>query len=513
MNEHAESFEPIPSVIPVVTAIQVGHSDSSLPSVVAVDAVERRGKGWPVLAWLVIGFIVTGIVAAPYFFRPPREEGGRDRVGNVLMELQARYLVGAGRLVGGTEAKQLYAQAQTLNVGTLGQRLRFVVLAGEMKGPAEAQRLLDQLDQLVAQSKAKPAEEARTLKAILHQLYDDYTAGRLDAPSLDAEERRLLRDELDWFGDLALAPAEGPNPEAREVVLRAAGRTTFVVLGIFIVATGLGLLGFGGLIFLLVLMLAGKLRRGITSTSPDHGVYAETFALWMLLFLALSVGAAAVPAEGNRLLISGVAMLGSLAALGWPVLRGIPWSQVRREIGWTAGRMPLLEPVLGAASYVMALPLLVIGLLITLGLMMFAKLLVGGGTPDALEPTNMPQHPIVEHLAGPNWGLRLQVLFVASFVAPVVEETVFRGVLYRHLRDATARWRVGASVVFAGLVNSFVFAVIHPQGLFAVPALMSLALAFSLAREWRGTLIPAMVAHGINNGVLLMTVIFAFGGA
>jgi membrane protease YdiL (CAAX protease family) len=233
----------------------------------------------------------------------------------------------------------------------------------------------------------------------------------------------------------------------------------------------------------------------------------------MLLFLALSVGAAAVPAEGNRLLISGVAMLGSLAALGWPVLRGIPWSQVRREIGWTAGRMPLLEPVLGAASYVMALPLLVIGLLITLGLMMFAKLLVGGGTPDALEPTNMPQHPIVEHLAGPNWGLRLQVLFVASFVAPVVEETVFRGVLYRHLRDATARWRVGASVVFAGLVNSFVFAVIHPQGLFAVPALMSLALAFSLAREWRGTLIPAMVAHGINNGVLLLTVIFAFGGA
>jgi membrane protease YdiL (CAAX protease family) len=50
-------------------------------------------------------------------------------------------------------------------------------------------------------------------------------------------------------------------------------------------------------------------------------------------------------------------------------------------------------------------------------------------------------------------------------------------------------------------VVSFLFAVIHPQGFLAVPPLMSLALAFTLMREWRGTLLPPMIAHGINNAV------------
>jgi membrane protease YdiL (CAAX protease family) len=44
---------------------------------------------------------------------------------------------------------------------------------------------------------------------------------------------------------------------------------------------------------------------------------------------------------------------------------------------------------------------------------------------------------------------------------------------------------------------------IHPQGLLAVPALMSLAIAFSLAREWRGSLIAPMVMHGVSNGAVM----------
>jgi membrane protease YdiL (CAAX protease family) len=53
---------------------------------------------------------------------------------------------------------------------------------------------------------------------------------------------------------------------------------------------------------------------------------------------------------------------------------------------------------------------------------------------------------------------------------------------------------------------SFIFAVIHPQGILFVPVLMSLAFGFALAREWRDSLIPGMVAHGLSNG-LIMTLI------
>ena len=58
---------------------------------------------------------------------------------------------------------------------------------------------------------------------------------------------------------------------------------------------------------------------------------------------------------------------------------------------------------------------------------------------------------------------------------------------------------------------SFVFAVIHPQGLEAVPPLMALAFTFCLVREWRGSLVPSMIAHGINNTVVLSFLILAVG--
>ena len=88
---------------------------------------------------------------------------------------------------------------------------------------------------------------------------------------------------------------------------------------------------------------------------------------------------------------------------------------------------------------------------------------------------------------------------------------MFRGVLYRHLREATRRWRLALSLLASGLVNSFLFAVVHPQGLIAVPVLMGLALGFTLAREWRGTLVPSMVAHGLNNGLVTLLLMLALG--
>ena len=81
----------------------------------------------------------------------------------------------------------------------------------------------------------------------------------------------------------------------------------------------------------------------------------------------------------------------------------------------------------------------------------------------------------------------------------------FRGVLYRHLRDASARLGLVVSIVLSILINTFVFAAIHPQGLVAIPALMSLACGMALVREWRGTLIPAMVIHGVSNGLIMGT--------
>ncbi|MDG1899304.1 MAG: CPBP family intramembrane metalloprotease, partial [Phycisphaerales bacterium] len=95
------------------------------------------------------------------------------------------------------------------------------------------------------------------------------------------------------------------------------------------------------------------------------------------------------------------------------------------------------------------------------------------------------------------------VYFVAAVVAPFLEETVFRGVLYRQLRSATGRWRIGWSVALSIFVVSLVFAAIHPQGLVAIPALAAIAVGLGLMREWRGSLIAPMVMHACSNGIVV----------
>jgi membrane protease YdiL (CAAX protease family) len=227
----------------------------------------------------------------------------------------------------------------------------------------------------------------------------------------------------------------------------------------------------------------------------------------MVVFTGLSILAGQLPVPEARFLPLAGGMLLSLSVLAWPVLRGVPWHQVRRDIGLTAGRRPALEPVIGLGGYAMTLPLLVVGVLVMLVLLSVQR----GLAEDPLAPVSPPSHPATEWVAHSGWWGRLQILLLASVVAPLVEETMFRGVLYRQLREATAGWGNAWSVFLSGTVVSFLFAVIHPQGLIAVPALMALAYGFTLLREWRGTLVPAMVAHGINNAVVMLLLMVLLG--
>ena len=111
-------------------------------------------------------------------------------------------------------------------------------------------------------------------------------------------------------------------------------------------------------------------------------------------------------------------------------------------------------------------------------------------------------HPIQEMIASGSGFAIFYVVLMACIAAPIVEETMFRGVLYRHLRELTggkARWM---SVAFSAVFNGVIFAAIHPQGVLAIPLLTALAVSFSLAREWRDSLVAPMVMHAINNGAI-----------
>jgi membrane protease YdiL (CAAX protease family) len=273
----------------------------------------------------------------------------------------------------------------------------------------------------------------------------------------------------------------------------------------------LAVVGGLALLTLLAQFVHGRLRTWFAPGSPAGGVYAETFAVWLVLFVGLQYSTTLLPSGPTRLGAAGVAMLCSLTALVWPRLRGLSWPQVRREIGWTSGTQPNLEPVIGISCYIMTVPLIMIGGLLTLILIYLFRHLQGAGTggPGGMPPIT---HPLAEAVLYMSWWGRLQIMVLACLVAPLVEETMFRGVLYRHLRETSVRWGRLVSPLISATLVSFLFAVVHPQGLLAVPALMGVAYGLNLAREWRDTLIPSMVAHGINNGVVFMLLLFLAGG-
>jgi membrane protease YdiL (CAAX protease family) len=435
------------------------------------------------------------------------------------MQFQTRYALGAGELFKTADLKEsLLGQLRELGRGSVIQRLRFAIVAGEFQGPNAALEELNALEADASQHAYQFRPEEQRLLTSLTSLYQQYREGRLAAPGLSAEQRDELRSALGWFAELALYPQGGPDAQARQQILAGAKRTFVITLVAVVLAALTAFAGAIGLFVLLILFALGWLRGGLRTGSFHHGVYAETFALYMVLFVLLQVGVSFSPIPPEyELFALGMTMLASLVVLIWPVMRGIPWKVVRRDIGLTWGRRPWAEPLIGFGCYAMGLPMLVVGVILTFVLMavqqMIQTALFGPQPDNPFDPRlTSPTHPVLEYLASGSWWARFQVLFVAAVCAAIVEEIMFRGVFYRHVREATR----GLGPIFSFLVSmfvvSFIFAIIHPQGWVATPALMALAFAFTIAREWRNSVVPGIFAHALNNGLLMLMVILATSG-
>jgi membrane protease YdiL (CAAX protease family) len=454
-----------------------------------------RPRGRPILAWLVIAAVIGFVV-----YRGQASQGGwKERLGVVLLELQARVLVGQTQILG-TKGAELYKQSQVLNRGDYSQRLRFAILAGELAGRDEADKLLRRLQKLWADHNVEPPPEEARFRDLLERLYQ--------GQPLSAEESKELRQGLGWFGELAL----GSSPEdtgERQAALATARRSALSVMAITVLVVMLVLSGVVLLGVLLSLWLTGRLRGGLETGVAPGGVYIEAFALWLLTFYGLSLVFAVVPQLQGLPWLTLPGMVLPLGVLGWPVLRGVPWAQVRRDVGLTLGPRPWRDLGAGLATYLAVLPVVAVGMVVVSIVLLWGQ--KSGPSDNPFGPPSTPGHPAVELLARGSLWLRLLVLLEAAVLAPLIEETVFRGLLYRHLREGTSRLGRVGSVLVSMLAGSFLFAVIHPQGLLGLPILMPLACAFTLAREWRGTLLPGMLCHGLNNSFPVVFVLLVGG--
>lgn len=145
---------------------------------------------------------------------------------------------------------------------------------------------------------------------------------------------------------------------------------------------------------------------------------------------------------------------------------------------------PFTEAGLGLTAYIVVFPLFLI--VAALSSRLFSRF---------APPVNEIQILMMGMQANAD---RLLLLLTVAVAAPIVEEILFRGLLYPALRE---RWGVAGGALLSGAI----FAAVHPTIPTGFLPLALLGVAFALMTEWRGSLLPGIVMHGLHNGFVILT--------
>jgi membrane protease YdiL (CAAX protease family) len=378
------------------------------------------------------------------------------------------------------------------SVRTNEDKVRLAMVAADLQGPEQAIKELEQLKDV-----GPPLnEDVRILR-------EAYQSGA----RIGGDDAKLLEDHHGWFARLERTRGlPGTDPE-RAAVLAGAGPMLaflFAFCAVALVAV-LGALGCG--ITLLVLLANRRLKPAFVPPIPGGSVYIETVAVFILGYLALHLGLGLASHYASKngeppdwlIPVGLTAQWGLLILPFWPLARGVSWSDFRQRLGWTSGRGVLREVGAGVLGYFGALPLLLVVIGITVLILLVRAVIYK--MMNAQEP-GPPTNPIAEMLGKGSTFALVMLYVLATLWAPIVEEAIFRGCLYRHLRS-----RMG--VLGAALLSALTFGFMHGYSAILLGPVICLGFVFALMREWRGSLIASMTAHCMHNATLLAIAILA----
>ena len=225
-----------------------------------------------------------------------------------------------------------------------------------------------------------------------------------------------------------------------------------MLLSAFIVYLG-SYIGFGGLIEVL-------------SDFAGFSLAGNASSIWYVVLLILSAAAAYV--------------LGMLTLVGRARILSQDW----RQIGYRT-RNASSDALSGVVGFFSSLPFVFVAAIVAAML---------NKTIFRHFPT--PEQPFGAIVSTGSFLEVLLVLIAASVVAPIIEETFFRGVLFTAFRTKLPVW---PSV----LLTSAVFAIIHPLPGGFLP-IFTLACVLALLRERSGSVLPGIVCHSVYNTIVLV---------
>ena len=469
-----------------------------------------------IIAWVAIATVVCALVtlvAIGQFNQATKVGGDATQADLMQVDIQTKILIGQGNLdqlvpIPKDDIPETKVPTD-VDSGCYEQRLVYASLKNEIEGPDSAREYLRSLDERVEQLQSEeqladlPAEEQfkltedqQELRNAMGELLTEYEAGQFSDSSVSKDSKKLIKERLGFPGELFLLPEGTDQAAARDGLLSGAAASVLSVSVLAMLGFLAGVVGLGCCIGFPIMIYQNNLVSYFFNSPTNHNIYIETFAIWLFGFFGTSIVLGFLGlSEMNSMLIQPFIFFGSLTCLLYPLLRGVTFRQLRYDIGWTLDR-PVGDTAFAGVSYMATLPCLIPGIVCIAILTALASQF--SDLHEFARQTG-PGHPIQEYLASGNWLMIMIVFVTACIAAPVVEETMFRGVLYRHLRDWSQTPKRWVTVGFSAILNGFVFAAIHPQGIAAIPVLMTLAICFSLVREWRNSLLTPMLMHGIHN--------------
>jgi uncharacterized protein len=165
----------------------------------------------------------------------------------------------------------------------------------------------------------------------------------------------------------------------------------------------------------------------------------------------------------------------------------------RRRLTWR-----ILGPV--RPSWLLVAIGLGVGVVGTIGAYTINAILVTAlGAEDPVE-----QEVLQEVLAGGR--TMIVALIVAVVMAPLVEEILFRGLLFQALRRRVGLWP-------AALLSTAIFAVIHVEIVFSQPVALAGLSALGVFLAWAfhrtGSLVVPILGHAVFNGMSVLLAIVA----
>jgi membrane protease YdiL (CAAX protease family) len=226
------------------------------------------------------------------------------------------------------------------------------------------------------------------------------------------------------------------------------------------------------------------------------GVVILSLITGVVLALGLGAGLAAAGGEPRALLRSNAVVFSALTGMA---IYGIILLAVyllivrRRRVSWrTIGfrRPPLLA--------ILLTPIVVVGQLMAAAIINLLVMRVTGSFEN-------PQLEAVTGGQGFSWRNFGLMLLLVGIVAPIVEETFFRGVLYGWLRSRLP-------LFVAVLLSAAVFAAAHVIPIL-LPALFVVGVILALAYELSGSLWTSIALHMMQNSLVVVVTfaMLAFG--